>query len=102
MIDAALERHDPPVQDFGGRRALTAEVVDDEHAAVGERLERRAVETAAREITEFQGIECQFAADGDDRATATDPAVVSRRFVLERAHVIGLDFLVVHRVVARG
>ena len=46
-VDAALERHDPAVQQLARRAGLAAEVVDDEHAAVGDRLHRRAVEARA-------------------------------------------------------
>ena len=48
VVDAALERHDPPVQQVARRDALPAEVVDDEHAAVGLHLHRRFVELRDR------------------------------------------------------
>ena len=44
VVDAALERHDPAVQQLARRASLAAEVVDDQHAAVGQHLQRRAVE----------------------------------------------------------
>src|SRR4030095_3032093 len=43
-VDATLERDDPAVEQIARRAALTAEVVDDEHAAVGHRLNGSGVE----------------------------------------------------------
>ena len=40
-VDAALERHDPAVQQVARRAPLTAEIVDDQNAAVGNCLDRR-------------------------------------------------------------
>ena len=47
VVDAALERHDPAVQQILRADALPAEVVDQEHAAVGLELNRRLVELRA-------------------------------------------------------
>jgi hypothetical protein len=38
-VDAALERHDPAVEQLARRAGLAAEVVDDQHAAVGHGLD---------------------------------------------------------------
>ena len=43
-IDAAVEGHDPAVEQLVGAQALAAEVVDDEHAVVGLHLHRADVE----------------------------------------------------------
>ena len=40
VVHPLLERHDPAVEQVAGRHPLAAEVVHDEHAAVGLHLER--------------------------------------------------------------
>jgi hypothetical protein len=61
VVHAALERHDPPVQQLARRALLPAEVVDDQHAAIGQRLDRGRIEAVVARIGEFQGIERELA-----------------------------------------
>ena len=75
-VHAALERHDPPVQQIAGRHALAAEVVDDEHAAIRERLHRRLVEAGDRVVAQLERFERQLTADHHQGPAATDPALV--------------------------
>ena len=78
-VDAALERHDPAVQEVARRDALAAEVVDDEDAAVGLHLDRRFVEPRDRVEREVEHLQRQLAADHDDRPLDLFPAPVVRR-----------------------
>ena len=78
-VDAALERHDPAVQQVARRNALAAEVVDDEHAAVGLQLDRRFVELRDRVERQVEHLERQLAADDDHRPADLLPAAIERR-----------------------
>ncbi len=75
-VDSAFERHDPPVEQITRRTLLPAEVVDDEHAAVCHRLNRRAVEAGSSRVAQIKRRELQFPADHDHRPLAPRPAPV--------------------------
>ena len=77
-VDAAFERRDPAVEQRVRRALLPAEVVDDEHAAVGDELDRRAVELRHRAVGQVERVERQLAADRDERPPAADPPPVVR------------------------
>src|SRR6185369_4187132 len=75
-LDARFERHHPPVEQVLRRAALASEVVDDEDAAVGQRLNRRAVHAAARVEPEAERFERELPADRDHRTLAQDPSLI--------------------------
>ena len=77
-VDPALERHDPAVQQVARRNPLAAEVVDDEHAAVGLQLDRRLVELGDRVERQVQHLERQLAADHDHRPPDLLPPLIAR------------------------
>ena len=58
------------------RARLTAEIVDDQHAAVGDRLHRRPVEPHRRAVAQLELVERQLAADHDHGPAAADPAMI--------------------------
>ena len=74
-----LERHDPPVEQIVGPDALAAEVVHQEHAAVGPQLQRRLVEPRDRVEGQVELIERELAADHDDGPPDAHPAAIARR-----------------------
>ena len=75
-VHTAFERHNPPVQQVAGRHTLPAKVVDDQHAAVGQRLYGRLVEPGAGVEAQLQRLERQLAAHHHHGAPAADPAPV--------------------------
>ena len=77
VVDPALERHDPAVQQVARRALLPAEVVDDQHAAVGDGLHGRAIEAGRRAVAQLERVERQLAADHDHRTPAAHPAPVA-------------------------
>ena len=79
VVDAALERHDPAVEQILRPHPLPAEVVHQEHAAVGLQLQRRFVELRERVERQVEHVERQLAADDDDRTPDAHPAPVARR-----------------------
>src|SRR5438093_13273264 len=84
VIDALLERDDPPVEKVFWRNALTSEVVDHEDAAVGLHLERRLVELRGLVVDEVERLERELAAGHDDGTLADDPPVVVAKPVRRR------------------
>ena len=102
VVHAALERHDPAVQQVLGTHALAAEVVHQEHAAVRLQLQRRLVELRDAVEGEIQHVERQLAADDNDGTADTNPAPVARGLGDQagRTAVI-VERLVVDRVVHR-
>ena len=99
IVDPAFERHDPAVQQVARRRVLTAEVIDDQHAAVGERLKRRRVEPERLVESKLQRRHRQLAADRDQRPPAAHPAMVERMvFFQSRIVSAVVDALVIDRV----
>src|SRR5438105_10345191 len=76
ILDAALERHDPAVEQGFWSDDLAAEVVDDEGAAERLDVERRFVELRQHIETQVEHVERQLAAGNDERALAGDPAAV--------------------------
>src|SRR5690606_25975773 len=98
-VEAALERRDPPIEDCVRRDLLPAEVVDDQEAAVGEHLERRAIEAGVRVVTQLELLERELAADHDGRTTAADPPPIGTRHSFEtRSLVSRWKYLVVDGV----
>ncbi len=75
-VDAAFERHDPAVQQLARRARLPAEIVDDQHAAVGDRLHGRPVEPHRRAVAQLELVQRQLAAHHDHRTAAADPAAI--------------------------
>ena len=78
IVDPVFQRHDPAVQQLLGPDALAAEVVHEQHAAVGFHLQRRLVELRNRVEGQVEHLERQFAAHGDDRPLDADPPAVAR------------------------
>src|SRR5919198_128998 len=103
VVEAALERHDPAVQQLLRADALPSEVVDEEHAAVGLQLNRRFVELRERVERQVELVERQLAADHDDRTANPHPPAGARRRRddARRPRVVGpvgLERLVVDRI----
>src|SRR5262249_35141211 len=88
-VDAALERNDPSVQEILRRAVLASEVVDHENPAIGEALDRRAIEAGARVVSQLERIECELAAHHDDRTFAPRPTLIDARAGHERIGVLG-------------
>src|SRR2546426_209575 len=86
-VDVAVERDDPAVEELVGRCTLTAEVVDEEHAAARLHLERRLVDLRVRVENEVEVLERQLTADLDERARNRDPASVEARVKLDERAV---------------
>src|SRR5262245_47205813 len=102
IVDAALERHDPSVEQILRAHALAAEVVDQEHAAVRLQLDRRFVELRERVEGEVEHVERQLAADDDDRTLDADPPAVARRGGKQTRHLdVQLERLVVDWIAHR-
>src|SRR4029453_3083530 len=98
-IDAALERHDPPVQQVTRRCVLTAEVVNHKNATVCQRLKRCPVEAARGRVPQLQRVQRELAPDGDSRTPATNPSVVHIWIAFEADFIrLWSDSLVNHRV----
>ena len=76
VVDAALERHDPAVQQVLRTHPLAAEVVDQEDAAVGLQLQRRLVELRQRVERQVEHVERELAADHHDRTADAHPAPI--------------------------
>src|SRR5438309_3670045 len=94
VVDALLERNDPPVEQVLRCDALPSEVVDHEDAAVRLHLERRLVELRVLVEDEVERLESELAAGHDDRALRDDPTVVETQALgddrIERRAVIDL------------
>ncbi len=76
IVDAALQRHDPAIEQVGGRDELAAEVVDDEAAAERLHVQRRFVEMAVGVVAQVEHFEREFAAGEDEGPLAGHPARV--------------------------
>ena len=72
-VNAAIQRHDPAVQQFFGTDALAAEIVDDEDAVVGLELHGADIEAADRVELQVEHLDGQLSADLDGGAVAADP-----------------------------
>ena len=97
-VHAGLERHDPPVQQVARRARLPAEVVDDQHAAVRDRLNRRVVEARRRRVRELQRLQRELATDHHHRPPAANPAAIEPSFSSPGIGAIVRNRLVVDRV----
>src|SRR5215207_754380 len=75
-VDSTFKRNDPPVEQIARRDLLPAEVVDDQHAAVGDGLDRSSIETGVRTVTEFERFKRQLAPDHYHRSPAQNPALI--------------------------
>src|SRR4051794_33323809 len=99
IVDAALERHDPAVQQVARRDALPPEVVDHQHAAVGERLQRRPIESRDRQVAELERVQRELAAHRDQRPPAAHPAAILHRTGFDERLALGdRNGLVHHRI----
>ena len=99
VIDAAFERHDPPIEQVLGPDTLAPEIVDQQDAAVGLELERRLVELRRRVERQIQHVERELAAGDDDGPADADPAAIARRRGDEDRLVVRLvQLLVVDRI----
>src|SRR5690349_21711304 len=76
VVEAALERHDPAVQQVLRTHPLTTEVVHQEDAAIGLELQRRFVEARQRIESQIEHVERELAADHDHWTTDADPASI--------------------------
>ena len=83
IVDSAFERDNPSVQQVARRRVLATEIVNHQDAAVGERLQWRAVQTGRRKVPELQRFQSELPADSDTRTAASDPSVVHVRLALQ-------------------
>ena len=81
MIDAAIERHDPAVEQFAGRKNLPAEVVDDQNAVVGFHLARRDETPGSFVQLQFQHLRRQLAAHRNARPFADGPPRVPKTVI---------------------
>jgi 4-amino-4-deoxy-L-arabinose transferase-like glycosyltransferase len=75
-VDAAVQRHDPAVEQVARVDHLAAEVVDDEQAVVGLHLQGRGVVAERALELQLEHFLDHFAADRDAGARAADPARV--------------------------
>src|SRR5262245_22206543 len=89
VVHAALERHDPAVQEVLRADALPAEVVHDEHAAVRLELQRRLVELGQRVERQLHHVERELAADGHDRPSNPHPAPVAPTCGDDAVRIVG-------------
>ena len=99
-VDAAFERHDPAVQQIARRAPLPAEVVDDQHAAVGDRLDRRACRSRSSSSTRAPAIRASTRRRPSPAAAGTAPSGVVPSSIERQAVavVFGRDRLVVDRI----
>src|SRR5439155_7644940 len=77
VVVPALERHDPSVEQIFGTNALTAKVVDQEHAAVRLQVNRRLVELRDRIERQIELVERQLAADHHHGTPDTYPPAIA-------------------------
>lgn len=77
VVDAFFERQNPPVEKIPGADDLPAEVIDEEHAAVGFDVERPGVEVAGAVVSQVEHVEREFAAGDDDRPLDASPTEIS-------------------------
>ncbi len=73
-IVAVFERQNPAIEQFLGADNLPAEVVDEEHAAVGLEVDRGLIELGLGVVAEVEHFERQFAAGHDHRADDATPS----------------------------
>src|SRR5262249_35916815 len=74
VIDAAVEGHDPAVEQVARGDKLAAEVVDEEDTVVGLHLERRGVDTGGFIEAQFEHTGYQLTADHDVGPFAKNPS----------------------------
>src|SRR6185503_5517401 len=98
-IDAAFERHDPAAEKHHRRNLLSAKVVDDEHAAVCEDLQRRAIESRRGAESEFEPVEHELTAGGNEGPPTSNPSAIVQVHSCEaRAVFTAINPLVVDRI----
>src|SRR5213076_1676220 len=78
-VAVAIVRHDPAVEEHLGRGALTAEVVDEEHAAARLHLEWRLVHFGVLVERQVEVLERELATVLHERTRDRDPAAVEAR-----------------------
>src|SRR5688572_18939105 len=76
-VDTALERNDPPIEQVPRRALLTAEVVDDEYAAIGECLNWRRVKAHRRRVRQIQRLQGQLSTYHHHRSAAAHPSGIA-------------------------
>ncbi len=76
VVHAAVQRHDPAVQQIARRHELPSEVVDDEYPVVGLHLHRRGIDAGGFVEAQFQHAGDELAADHNARTFAQDPALI--------------------------
>ena len=81
VVDVAVERDDPAVEQVHRRDTLTSEVVDQEQAAVRFQLQRRVVDLR-RGVREIERVQGELAARDDERSSAHDPASIEAHALL--------------------
>src|SRR5579863_6117137 len=75
-VDAAIERHDPAVEQIPRRNHLASEVVDQQDSVVGLHLQRGAVGAAGLVLLQIEHAGDEFSANGYERPPADGPARV--------------------------
>ena len=78
VVDAFVQGHNPTVQQVSGAGQLPAEIVDEQHAAIGLQLERRFVEAGVLIVNQVEGFQSQFAANDDVGTMDAHPALIGR------------------------
>src|ERR1700728_1124784 len=76
VVDAALEGHDPAIEQVGRAYQLAAKVIDDEASAQGLHVERSLVEIGCGVVPQIEHLQRQFAASDDERPAAGNPTRV--------------------------
>ena len=103
VVHAALERHNPAIEQLLGPHALAPEVVHEKYAAVRLELEWRFVELVNGVEREVEHVERQLTAHHHDRPADADPTAVARRTRdnRQRIGIVGVERFVVRGVVHR-
>ena len=85
-----FQRDDPAIEQLQVIDALTAEVINQERAAIALELQRRFADVAPRVVADLQAVQGKFAADDDRRSANLDPAIVDP-FVAQEAPLRTVD-----------
>ena len=94
IVDMVLHGRDEAIEELLGRHAFAAEVIDEEHAAVGLEMRRRLVIALRGDVDQVEQIERQFAADDDQRPADANPAVIDACRAARRVIDALVDLLV--------
>src|SRR5262249_11187154 len=74
IVVAVFQRHDPAIEQVTGADQLSAEIVNEEDAAVGFQMQRRLIEVGIDAVAQIEHAEIQFTTGDDDRPADTHPA----------------------------